>query len=503
MSDRSELARVTEPAEAARLVLAPLRLDRWSEPEVSDRSGRALELGVGGFVIFGGEVEVAGRLIERLRSSAGRPLWLAADLERGAGQQFRGASELPPPAALASHPNPEAAVAFAGRLTGLEAAAIGINWVLAPVLDLDVEPDNPIVGTRSFGPDPETVARLGRAWIEACQSAGVAACAKHYPGHGRTRTDSHIGLPRVDAPAEALEDDLLPFAQVADRVASVMVAHVAFPALGSEGPATVSPEVVQAGLRGRLAFEGLIATDAMIMGGVGGEDAPAAVRALLAGCDLILYPSDVGATVEALRRAGSEDPDTARRVAESVGRSGHALAAVAAAGDAAGRATRETRSDPERLALDTVWDGADGTIDGFDRARPTEVVVLSDDADAPAARTSPAFGEPFVERLRRAGWGVWPRGAGRAAPAPPTPTQRIVLLAATPRGWKGRSGLSAEVEETVRRELAGGDPALLVLFGHPRVLARLGAPGLCAWSSEALMERAAAAWLDTALGGSG
>ena len=104
--------------------------------------------------------------------------------------------------------------------------------MIAPVLDLDVEPDNPIIATRSFGSDPRRVGELGGRWIDACQSAGAVACAKHFPGHGRTTEDSHIGLPTIDAPAALLEQDLAPFAAVADRVGSVMVAHVSYPALG-------------------------------------------------------------------------------------------------------------------------------------------------------------------------------------------------------------------------------------------------------------------------------
>ncbi|WP_420635393.1 glycoside hydrolase family 3 N-terminal domain-containing protein [Candidatus Palauibacter sp.] len=263
----------------ARVVIEALRLDRWSPDEVEVRADRALELGVGGFILFGGEAEQVGRLVERLRTDAGRSPWIGADLERGAGQQVRGLSEFPPPAALAAHPHPEEAVTTAGRTTAEEALSVGIN----------------------FGPDPGRVGALGGRWIEACQSTGAVACAKHFPGHGRTKDDSHIGLPTVDVPATLLEDDLAPFAAVSDRVGSMMVAHVSYPALGGGRAATVSPDIVSGLLRGRLGFEGIVSTDAMIMGGVGRDDAGAAVEALKAGCDLVCYPGDAGATINRAR----------------------------------------------------------------------------------------------------------------------------------------------------------------------------------------------------------
>ena len=160
------------------------------------RIADALDLGVGGFIVFGGTVESVRRLTADLLRRAGRPLLIASDLERGAGQQVAGLTEFPPPLALASLED-AAVVRWAGAVTAQEARAVGINWVFAPVGDLDVLADNPIVQTRAFGDDPNRVASLVRTWIEGCQDAGALACAKHFPGHGRTTVDSHIALPVV------------------------------------------------------------------------------------------------------------------------------------------------------------------------------------------------------------------------------------------------------------------------------------------------------------------
>ncbi len=469
-------------ADPARVVIEALRLDRWSPEKVERRADRGLELGVGGFILFGGEAERVGRLVERIRDDAARPLWVGADLERGAGQQIRGLTELPPPAALAAHPDPVAAVATAGRVTARDALSVGINWVIAPVLDLDAEPENPIIATRSFGPDPETVGDLGVGWIDACQSVGAAACAKHFPGHGRTTEDSHIGLPAIDAPAALLEEDLAPFAAAADRVASVMVAHVAYPGLGSERAATVSPNIISGLLRGRFGFEGVVTTDAMIMGGAGPDDASAAVGAVAAGCDLICYPGDAGATISALDRA-ADRARFAARLADAVRRSARACPAT----------PRTARSDLEAVAFarDTIV-GETGPLDDWTPEAPTRVVGVSDDPDVgpPAGRAGP-LGTIVADELRAAGWRITDRSEA---------AQCLVVLAATPRGWKGRGAPAAEVVERTRTLVGSARRGLVVLLGHRRWLDRIQVPGICAWSTETVMERAAALWLRAAVG---
>ena len=192
-------------------------------------------------------------------------------------------------------------------VTAQEARAVGINWVFAPVADLDVLPENPIVQTRAFGADPNDVATCVRHWIEGCQAAGALACAKHYPGHGRTTVDSHITLPVVEAPAAALRSaDLLPFTvAIESGVASIMTAHVAYPALDASGlPATLSRTLLGE-LRGTSRFDGLVVTDALIMDGAlsGRRESDAAVEAIQAGADLLLYPNDPRRVRDALEAA--------------------------------------------------------------------------------------------------------------------------------------------------------------------------------------------------------
>jgi beta-glucosidase len=498
----------------ARLLLPAIRLDREPADAAAARALRQVEEGVGGFLLFGGSCDEVRELAARLRTAAGRPLWLAADLERGAGQQFEGAATLPPPAALAAHPHPLEAVRLAARLTALEARGLGVNWVLAPVLDLDVEGRNPIVGTRSFGTDPVRVAELGRAWIEGCQGLGVASCAKHFPGHGRTLADSHAELPVVDAPRSALEDDLVPFRAVAEEVASVMTAHVAYPALGCDGPATLSPVVLGGLLREELGFRGLVVTDALIMGGIAGSGKTGAatqgwraVRALRAGCDLLLYPSDPALTARTMRQAAGADPRLAARVEQALERSETAWTRFGG-----GSAPEPAETDlpsfrPASASITALAEacvrrvGAEGgggrAMDAWlQRAASGRVRVacLSDDGEAGAA----GLGEAFAAELAVRGFDV-ERGtqAGNEASAGPSGDSAplVVLVEATPRAWKGRAGLGEEAAARLDGLLGAGQAVLPVVLGPPRILEERGMAGLCAWASEPIMERGAAAWL--------
>ena len=179
---------------------------------------------------------------------------------------------------------------------GSELAAYGINLDLAPVVDVNSADENPVIGARSFGADAARVSRHSAAYVAGVQSAGVAACAKHFPGHGDTVTDSHLALPRVDAEESVLEErELAPFRAAVDAgVASVMTSHVVVSALDAERPATFSPIVLGDVLRDRLGFTGVIVSDALDMAGASAETGipEAAVRALAAGCDLLCIGSD-------------------------------------------------------------------------------------------------------------------------------------------------------------------------------------------------------------------
>lgn len=278
----------------------------------------------GGYIVFRGDRERTPPLLAELQDLSEMPLLFGADLERGAGQQFSGATEFPHVMALGAARDPDLAFQQ-GAITALEARRVGIHWVFAPVLDLASRPDNPIINVRGFGDSPRIVGTLGAAFVAGVQRYNGLACAKHFPGHGQTSTDSHEELPELIISRHKLEtEDLLPFRQVIDTgLKSVMVGHLAVPALDETGlPATMSKRIVTDILREQLGFKGLIVTDALDMGAIVKRFEPgyAAVRALQAGCDVLLMPPDPEAVVEAVLRAIEEGGLTKQRLLESAER---------------------------------------------------------------------------------------------------------------------------------------------------------------------------------------
>jgi beta-glucosidase-like glycosyl hydrolase len=465
---------------AARLILPALRSEALSEfAHEAGRIADALEIGVGGFIIFGGTAETVRKLTADLLRRAGRPLLLAADLERGAGQQIAGLTEFPPPMALASLGDP-AVIRWAASVTAQEARAVGINWIFAPVADLDLLAENPIVQTRAFGADPNEVATCVRHWVEGCQSAGALACAKHYPGHGRTTVDSHITLPVVEAPADTLRSaDLLPFrVAVESGVASIMTAHVAYPSLDDSSlPATLS-QTVLGELRRTARFDGLVVTDALIMDGAlrGRRESDAGVQAVQAGADLLLYPNDPRRVRDALEAALASGNLKRERLNESLRRYQRALAAASAPTPPVSRGPFESAEAlADALLQQGMVRGAPPTLVG-----PLDLVVVDDDVGGPY----PPSPTDYVNRA------LGPELIGRYSGG-----SRVVMVFAEPRAWKGRSGLAGASKEALVHHATGAD--LLILFGHPRLLNELPnrPPVLLAWHRQRLMQEAVARWL--------
>ncbi len=463
---------------AARLVMPALRWDDTTgfRHEAQLIAG-ALAVGVGGFIIFGGTAEAVRELTAALKRDAGRPLLIASDLERGAGQQFDGLTQLPPPRALAAL-DQLPVTRWTGAVTAHEARAIGVNWVFAPVADLDLLPSNPIVQTRAFAADPELASRHVSAWIEGCQGQGALACAKHYPGHGRTSADSHITLPMVDASLEELAVDRRPFrAAIGAGVASMMTAHVGYPAIDPSGlPATLSRPILD-GLRDE-GFDGLVVTDALIMEGahIGRTEAEAAVEALAAGADILLYPTDAGAVVEAVSDAIAAARLSTVRVADALRRYDAAIAMVEAG------ATEAMPGSPFEGApalADALL--AHGVSRGHAPAlrRPIQLLTVDDDLGGPYP---PVPSDAVLTSLDSLGVPTGPGGS------------RVALAFAEPRAWKGRAGFS-EASRAALAEVADAD--LVVLFGHPRLVGEIpgAAPVLVAWHRQRLMQGAVARWL--------
>jgi beta-N-acetylhexosaminidase len=268
--------------------------------------------GVGSVILFARNVDDPVQVAELVRElqalarDAGQalPLLVAVDQEGGRVQRLRGPWTVwPPQRALGRLASDELARRM-GQALAEELSACGIRWDLAPVVDVDTNPRNPVIGDRSFGDDPSLVGRLGAAMIRGLQDGGVAACAKHFPGHGDTASDSHLELPALDHSRTRLNDvELRPFRSAIEAgVASIMTAHVLVRELDDGLPATLSPRVVDALLRREMKYEGVVISDDLEMKAVSQHWGPAqaAVLAAQAGCDLLPFCASPDAQVEGL-----------------------------------------------------------------------------------------------------------------------------------------------------------------------------------------------------------
>jgi len=275
------------------------------------------DLHVGGFInitqgsplgIIKSQVYPTAILTNQLQAKSKLPLLIGADFERGTGMRLNEGTSFPTAMALAAAGDPQDAYTM-GKITALEARAVGIQWIYAPDADVNNNPGNPIINTRSFGEDPDRVAQFVSAFVRGVEENGGLATAKHFPGHGDTAADSHIDLPVIRADRDRLEKlELVPFrAAIAAGAGSVMTGHLSVPALepDADTPATLSQSILTGVLRNELRFEGLVVTDAMDMGGITTRFAPgeAAVRAVLAGADALLMPPVPDAAFEALQQA--------------------------------------------------------------------------------------------------------------------------------------------------------------------------------------------------------
>lgn len=271
---------------------------------------------VGGVIMsVGSPLEIASKLNELQRASD-LPLLVGADLETGAGFRARGGWFLPNaidlggavnfPPSMALGATRDTALAYAeGAVTAREGRALGIQIDFAPVLDVNNNPANPVISTRSYGEDPNAVARLGAAFVRGLQDAGMLATGKHFPGHGDTGVNSHLALPVVTASRARLDSvELVPFrAAVQSGVAAIMTFHGSMPALDSSGvPGTLSSKVLTGVLRDSLHFSGIVITDAMDMQGVLDTygSAEACMRAVAAGADVLLQPVDATSAIDAV-----------------------------------------------------------------------------------------------------------------------------------------------------------------------------------------------------------
>jgi beta-N-acetylhexosaminidase len=479
---------------------------------------------IGGVVISIGTPLAYAAKLNALQARARVPLLVTSDFEQGGpGMRINhsyalpsllaqgGGTSFPPTMAFGAVGSEELVEAF-GRVTGLEARAVGVHVAFAPVLDVNSNPENPIISTRAFGESPEEVTRLGRAWIRGARAGGVLSTAKHFPGHGDTRIDSHLELPEVTADRARLDRvELPPFrGAVEEGVDGIMTAHVSVPGVLGPGapPATLAPEFMTRLLRDEMGFDGILYTDALRMGAItehygAGE---AAVLALEAGADALLVPASVPEAVQAVVAAVEQGRLSRERIDRSVrrlleekarvglhrersvpldgvagvvGRAEHrALAEEAAARSMTLLRDRESRVPLDPMEVRRVLSITYGSLDDLIAGREFDAMLRAYFPELESARIGPDTDDRgLTGLLDRA------RGAD------------VVVLGAyvPPRAGAGSVALPPAAADFVEA-LVLRHPTVLISFGNPYLLSAFPDVGsyLVAWGGREVSQGAAA-----------
>lgn len=442
---------------------------------------------VGGFTLFRGEANAIAALTNEAQRLSKFPLFFSADYERGLRMQSRTGTPFTTNMGVAAGGDPQAAYRQ-GRIICKEMRATGVNWLFGPVADINNNPDNPVINIRSFGADPKTVGAFVAAMVKGVKEAGCLATLKHFPGHGDTATDSHIGLSVVPLERERLDTvELVPFRMgIEAGVDSVMTAHLATPKVtGDELPATLNPKVMTDILRKELKFDGIITTDSMEMGAItknypNGESTVLAVKA---GSDVVLFPPNVDAAINALEAAVKRGDITEARIDESVRR---LLTAKYRLGLVKNRFV-----DPAKVNLavekpenvDEANGAAERSItllrnsDGFfpltaDKAAKTLFVVVAADEDAEEGRTL------IPEIQRRAPKAKIVRLDPRSTPAEyemlfsdAVTYDRVFIAPFVKRAaLKGTVALPENQTKFVKQMLSLNKPVAVAAFGSPYLI---------------------------------
>jgi len=453
-------------------------------------------LGVGGVVMsLGSPIEVAAK-VNYLQARAKIPLLVASDVEPGLGRLEGGvfapslmgagsATVLPSNMAIGAG-GADADAEAAGRITGREARAIGIHLAFAPTADVNNNPSNPVINTRSFGERPADVARLTAAFVRGVQAGGAAATLKHFPGHGDTDVDSHLGLPVIQVQRPRLDSiELVPFrAGIAAGAASVMTAHIALPRVyGDSAPATLKRDVMTGLLRDTLGFRGLTVTDALTMDGVakGYGVAESAVRAVRAGDDILLMPVDAATAIDAVVAAvengtipGAQVDAAVRRILELKLRTGaiaQPIVSLDALRDVVGTpAHRATAREIAQRGITLLRDSAQRVP--LARGPRTLLITYAPDNDVAAGLT-------FASTLtRELGVARSVRVTPRTGPveldslrAMAARMDRIVVYTYTRTlEGAGRFAIAPTVAAFVEQLATSGRPLVVVAGGNPYVL---------------------------------
>jgi beta-N-acetylhexosaminidase len=468
-------------------------------------------LELGGIIIAGGSPTDIAVKLNWLQRRSVLPLLFSADLEGGSSFRFNGGTPFPTNMGIAAG-GTELDAYEVGRITALEGRAVGVHIAFAPVADVNNNPANPIINTRSFGEDPVRVGSLVSATVRGIQEHGMLATVKHFPGHGDTGTDSHISLPVIPYAWGRLDSiELVPFrAAVKAGVGAVMSAHIALPGIdsGLSRAASLTPGILTGVLRDSLGFKGIVVTDALNMGGVSTDGgSSAAVKALIAGADLLLQTADPRAALDSLERAYTDGRITIERIDESVrrvlelkeklGLFQRRTVDVEAIPATVGRQEfKTTAADLMRRAVVLVKDST-GIVDSLRMGvrRSVTLITYGDE-------NSTSVGNTLAIELRAQGISVssfklW----GMSGPASYDSARVVLARNGTPlfvasvRTSAGRGTLALpDAWALLADSVAKTRPSILISLGSPYIVQQVPSIGsyIAAWTPNTMMEAAVA-----------
>jgi len=433
-------------------------------------------------------------LANQLQSKSKYPLLIGADYERGTAQRVDEGTSFPTAMAVAAGGDSQDAYTM-GKITALEARAVGVQWVYAPVCDVNNNPNNPIINTRSFGENPSRVSDFVTEFIRGVQENGAMATAKHFPGHGDTATDSHIDLPIIQASRERMETlELVPFrAAIAAGVGSIMTGHLNVPAFEPDPavPATLSPNILTDLLRKQLKFEGLVITDALDMGGITVRYAPgeAAVRAFLAGADALLMPPVPDAAYEGLLSAaqsgripGDRLDASVRRLLQAkahLGLSQNRFVDISTLNEKFGRTDwQQTAQEISDRGITLLRDTQHLVpLDGTKPTRALLVALYADPEPYPGADLEPQLRARFDSLVSLRADTKFVRADTLKLPPPDSYDLAILALFVRVSDRKGDIDVPAEQLPLINQIYKSGKPVVTLGLGSPYLIERFPQAG--------------------------
>jgi beta-glucosidase-like glycosyl hydrolase len=434
------------------LIITRLDGDKIQSEEYQNKIFTLVKKGIGGFIIFGGEIDEIKSFIGKIQSIAEIPLFIASDIERGVGQQIKNATNFPCQMAVAAaieKNRPEDILLLNMIIQAVtdEAADIGINMPLIPVMDVNQNPDNPIICTRAFSDNPKTVAWFGSHYIKFLEDPGLISCPKHFPGHGDTAVDSHISLPVITKSKDDLmKTDLVPFIKSIEAGASsIMVGHLKVPALDSK-PASLSKKIITDLLKKELAFNGLVITDALNMSALK-DFGNVPVECINAGTDILLHPVDADMTVKELLSAVDSKEISEDRIDS-------ALERIIRAKE---RFIKIKKLDVNYKAHAFISEQISDMSITLVKSKP-EILPISKDANIVFAGDDEIYKSSIL------------KNHFNSEPQTLNPELLIIAIFTSVAAWKGSSGISDEEKNRIDELIRKSKKSIVISFGSPYVL---------------------------------